>query len=85
MGKRLRNISQRLAMAPGLFGVEAYVVRVAEHLLEDEPCIVASRRVCLTGPGECLHEPERADIERSFVSHQVIRGFVRIVAIDQPV
>src|SRR5205807_1184066 len=54
----LRKVAQRLARRPDLLGVQAQVVGVGEHLLEDVASLVEP-----TGTGQGIHIPERADGE----------------------
>ena len=63
-----------------LFGEEADVVGVGQHLLEREPRVVQA-----TGAGEGVDVPERADRERAFGSLQAVRRGCRVVAVDEAV
>src|SRR5262245_14661176 len=59
VGERLREVPQVLAAGTQLLAVEADVVGVAQHLLEEEPGLLEIAR-----PGDALDEPERAHRER---------------------
>src|SRR5215208_4878713 len=67
VGEGLGEVAQRLAAGSDFLGVEPEVVRVAQHLLEDQPGFFepASSR-------QGLDEPERAQAERAFLSHKAI-------------
>jgi hypothetical protein len=57
VGERLREVAQGLPAGAGLLGVEAQVIRVAEHLLEEQSGVFQSGRVGAPGPGERLDQP----------------------------
>src|SRR5215210_8646820 len=76
----LREVSQRLAARSDLLRVEPEMVRIAQHLLEDEPGFFQP-----SCAGECLHEPERAQAERSLLSHKAICRLLDVVAEDEAV
>ena len=50
--ERLREIAQGLSAWAGLFGVQAEVVGIPEHLLEEQPGVFESSRICAAGAGE---------------------------------
>jgi hypothetical protein len=50
----LGKVPERLAGGPSLLGVEPQMVRVAEHLLEEEPRLVEAAVVPLPGAGQRL-------------------------------
>src|SRR5271155_1515325 len=85
MRERLREVAQRLAAGAGLLGVEAEVVGVTEHLLEEQPSVFQSRRVRPAGTGERLDQPEGAHVEGSLAARQPVRGNGGIVPVDQAV
>src|SRR5215217_4953841 len=64
----LREVAQGLAAGSDLLRVEAEVVGVAEHLLEDEPGFFQPPRA-----RERLDKPERAQVERTFLAHESVR------------
>src|SRR6056297_2838865 len=68
VGERLREVAERLSERSGLFGEEAEMVGVSEHLLEHEPRLVEPRRVIGTCACERLDEPEAADVEGSLLT-----------------
>src|SRR5215203_2438896 len=76
----LGEVAQSFATRPDLLGVEAEVVSVAEHLLEDEPGFIEPARA-----GERLDEPERAQAERAFRPHEAVRRLLNVVAEDEAV
>src|SRR3712207_6709633 len=55
--ERLREISQGLAVGSDLLRVQPQVVRITQHLLEDEPGFFEPARA-----GERLDKPERAQV-----------------------
>src|SRR5690606_17156400 len=71
VGERLREVAEVAGIEPELLGVEPDVVRVARHLLEQQPCLVH-----LSGAREALAVPERAHREAAFV------GTVQSLEID---
>ena len=58
VGEGLREVAEGLALGAGLLGVEAEVIGVAEHALEDDAGLLEFIREGLAGPGEGLDEPE---------------------------
>src|SRR5215470_5491448 len=69
VSERLREVTQRFATRTRLLGVQAEVVRVGQHLLEDEAGLLGAAR-----PGQCFHQPERTHIERPLAPSQAIAG-----------
>ena len=51
VGERLREVAQSFAAVAGLFGVEAEVVGVAEHLLEQKASVFEAGGIGATGGG----------------------------------
>src|SRR5689334_16247177 len=68
MAERLREIAELTAGAVDLLGVQAEVVGVGEHLLEDQPRLVQP-----TGTAQRIDVPERAQRERALVAGQPVR------------
>src|SRR5687767_11185526 len=64
VGEGLGEVPQRLPGGAGLLGVQAEMVRVPEHLLEDEPRRAQPREIGFSRRAdERLHQPEGADVE----------------------
>src|SRR2546422_4395292 len=74
VGERLREVAEQLAGAPDLLGVEAEMVRVGEHLVEDEQCLVQPARA-----GKRLDVPERANRERALGALDPVRRGLDVV------
>ena len=86
MGEGLREVPQVLAGRARLFRVQAEVVRVAEHLLEDQPRLADP--VPVGPPGRAhqgLNQPEGADVERPLVSGNPVRRPHDVVAVHEAV
>ena len=60
MGESLGKVSEGFPVRADLLGVEAEVIRVAQHLLEEEAGLFES-----AGTGQRFDQPERADAEQS--------------------
>src|SRR6187402_1502631 len=58
MGEGLGEVAQVLAGGAKLFGIEAHVVRVSEHLFEDE-----ARSLHVAGAGQAFGKPKGAHAE----------------------
>src|SRR6202047_1669228 len=69
MRERLRKVAQRLARRPRLLGVQPQVVRVGQHLLEDEPRLLQP-----AGARQRLDQPERTHVERPLAAGQPVAG-----------
>src|SRR3954470_17154653 len=79
MREGLREISEELALRPEFFRVEAYVVGISEHLLENKP---GFQRVA--SPGQAFRKPKGADTESPFLTWQAIgSGFANAVAVHE--
>src|ERR1700758_1487954 len=63
----LREVAQRFATRTRLLGVQAEVVGVGQHLLEDEAGLLGAAR-----PGQSFHQPERTHIERPLTPGQAV-------------
>src|SRR6266446_6073247 len=63
MGKRLRKISKVFSRWSQFFTIQSKVVRISQHLFEEEPGSLDVARPC-----QALDKPERANAERSFIS-----------------
>src|SRR5258705_13721511 len=85
VGERLREVAQGLAAVAGLFAVQTEVIRVAEHLLKEQPRVVEPGRVRAPGAGECFDQPERAHVERSLAGREPVCGVRAVIAVDEPV
>ncbi len=81
MGERLREIAEGLAAGARLLGVEAEVVGITEHLLEEQAGVVQPVRFDVAGAGERVDEPEGAHVEGPLPARQPIRGSGEIVPI----
>ncbi len=75
MGERLWEVSQGLAGRSDLLGIQADVVGVGEHLLEHQPSLGHPARA-----GERFDVPERAQVERAFVSVQTVAAVGGVTA-----
>ncbi len=75
MGEGLREVSQRLAMAPSFLGIEPEMIRVAEHLLELKARIVQSRPIMPPGARHRFHELERTEFLTKLSVNSRIGGF----------
>ena len=85
MRERLREVTQRLAAGTGLLRIEAEMVGVAEHLLEQETGVFETLRVGAPGPRQSLDQPERTHVERAFGAFQPVGSLAGVIAIDQSV
>ena len=83
VGEGLGEIAKGLALGAGLLGVEAEVIGVAEHPLEDDAGLVELLRVGLAGAGQRLDQPEGAHVEGAFVAGESIH--TGRVAMDEAV
>ena len=63
MAERLREVTELLAGGADLLRIQAQVVGVGVHLLEDQPRLVEP-----PGAGESVHVPERAQGEGALVA-----------------
>src|SRR5712692_8985993 len=72
VGECLGMVAQRLAGAAGLLGVQAQVVRVAEHPLEDEAGLFQAASVGPARAGERLDQPEGAHVEGALVAGEPV-------------
>ena len=79
MGECLGEVAQCLASGADLLGEQAHVVGVGEHLFENVPALIDA-----AGPGQRLHVPERAQVERALAAGQAVRT-VGLVAPDQAI
>src|SRR5262245_61930403 len=68
VAERLREVAQLLPGAADLLGVQAQVVGVGEHLLEDQPRLIQPPRA-----GQRVDVPERAQREGALVAGQPVR------------
>ena len=79
MGKRLRRVAEVLTAWTELFGEEAEVVGVAEHLLKYEP-----RPLEVAEAGKTLDVPKRAHRKRSVLPDQsVIGALANAIPVDE--
>src|SRR5437870_3966655 len=85
MRERLREVAQSLAAGTSLFGVQANMVRITEHLLEEQPGVFEAGRVGAAGARERLNEPERTHVEGALAARQPIGGGGGVVPVDQTV
>src|SRR5258708_13634474 len=85
MRERLWEVAQRLPAQPSLLGVEAKVVAVPQHLLEEQPGVGKPARIGTTRPGERLNEPEAAQVEGALVPRQPVWRVFPPVAAHQPI
>ena len=85
VGERLREIAKRFAGWAGLFRVDAEMIRITQHLFEEEPGVVKSCGVGPAGPSQSLDEPERAHVESSLSARQAIRSSSGVIAVDQAI
>src|SRR5688572_17389126 len=60
VGERLWEVPQRLAVWTRLLRIQPQVVGVAEHLLEQQPCLLQPPPVGPPGAGQRLDQPEAA-------------------------
>src|SRR5260370_38817467 len=66
MGKRQREIPHDLAPMPDLFAIQTEMIRVTQHLFEQEARFLQSLGIVRTGASQCSHQPKCADIDVSF-------------------
>ena len=85
MSKCLWEVAQCLAAGTGLFRVQAEMIGIAEHLLEEKPRVFEPGRVGAAGPRESLHQPERAHVECPFPARKPVGRGRGIVAVHEPV
>src|SRR5690554_5523034 len=79
--ERLWVVSKRFPGRTGLLGIQAEMVRIGEHLFEDEPGLVQT-----PSAGQRLAQPKGTHIERPFLTRQSVTGrFSDPIAIDQAV
>ena len=58
MRERLGEVSQCFAMVAGLFPVEAYMVGIPQHALEEQSRFIEPPSIFATGASKRLHEPK---------------------------
>src|SRR5487761_1245267 len=83
MRKCLRKVAKRAAGRTDLFGIKSNVIRIAQHFLEYEPCLVKALRA-----RQCIHQPERTHAECAFMSSQPILGCklsIQFISMDKAV
>src|SRR5688500_16326037 len=86
VGEGLGEVPEGLAGGPGFLRVQPEVVRVAEHLLEDEARRAQPVEIRLSRrPHQRLHQPERADVEGALVPLDPVRAARHVVAVDEAV
>ncbi len=85
MRQRLREIAQGGALNADLLAIQAEMIGIPEHLLEQQPRTLQARGIVATGAGKCFHQPESANVEGSLRAFQAIRRLIDIVAIDQAI
>src|SRR5947209_14219980 len=74
MSEGLREVAQGLAAGTGLLGVQADMVGITEHLLEEQPGVIQPGRVGAAGARERLDEPEGTHVEGPLAARQAVRG-----------
>src|SRR5690606_37154442 len=86
VGERLGEVAQGLAAGTDLFSVEADVVGVAVHALEELARVVQEAGLGSAGAGIGLHAPEGAEVEGalSLRVDAVLRG-LGVIAVDEAV
>src|SRR5450755_69875 len=85
MCKRLREITQSLALRPCLFRIKPEVVGVAQHTFKQQPGFVQLFRDSHTRASERLHEPKRTHVESTLRSWKSINAGLRRITIDKAV
>src|SRR5258706_12887873 len=85
MGKRQGEISHGFAPMSDLFAIQTEMIRVTQHLFEQEACFLQSLRIVCTRARQRFHQPKRADVESSFRAAQSIGRLLDIVAEHQPI
>ena len=61
------------------------MVRIAEHPLEQQLCLIQLSAIRSPGPREGLHQPKTAHVERAFRPRESIHTRRRVVAMDEAV
>src|SRR5450755_1550241 len=85
MCKRLREITQSLALRPRLLGIKPEVVGVAQHAFKQQPGFVQLFRDSHTRASECLYEPKRTHVESTLRSRKSVNACLRRITIDKAV
>src|SRR5450631_786507 len=85
MCKRLREITQSLALRPCLFRIKPKVVGIAEHTFKQQPGFLQLLRGSHTRASERLYEPKRTHIESTLRSRKSINAGLRWITIDEAV
>src|ERR1700722_14891345 len=85
MCKRLREITQSLALRPCLFRIKPKVVGVAEHTFKQQPGFLQLFRSSHPRASERLYEPKRTHIESTLRSRKAVNARLRRITIDEAV
>src|ERR1700688_1727062 len=85
MCKRLREITQSLALRPCLFRIKPEVVGVAQHTFKQQPGFVQLFRDSRTRASERLYEPKRTHIESTLSTRKSVDACLRRITIDEAV
>src|SRR6202012_4215323 len=78
-------MAERLALVPNLLGIQAQMIRVSEHLLEEVAGSVQTFGIGGTSARQSLHQPKRAEIESALGAFQAVGGLFDVVAKDQSI
>src|ERR1022692_4061718 len=85
MCKRLREITQSLALRPCLFRIKPEVVGIAQHTFKQQPGFLQLFRNSHTGASDPLYEPKRTHIESTLRSRKSVNAGLRGITIDETV
>src|SRR5580704_19042116 len=85
MRERLGEISERLSLRAGLFGVEAEMVGVIDHAFKEQAGFVEPLRICLAGACERFDQPKGAHVERALFTREAIDAGLWRIAVDKAV
>src|ERR1700726_1526494 len=85
MCKRLREITQRLALRPCLFRIKPKVVGIAQHTFKQQLRFVQLFRDSRTRASERLYEPKRTHVESTLRARKSVNAGLRRITIDEAV
>src|SRR5450755_2554668 len=85
MCKRLREITQSLALRPCLFRIKPEVVGVAQHTFKQQPGFVQLFRHSRTRASERLYEPKGTHVESTLRTRKSVNAGLRWITIDEAV
>src|SRR5881628_1879632 len=83
MREGLWEVAECFAAGTRFFRIQAEMISVSQHLLEQQPRLLEPSPIPLTGASQSLDEPEGADVERAFFARKSVRSISSVVSIYQ--